>query len=69
MDYFNDLIDGAVTTDVNPLLTQGIDSIKSQCIAYCETSTYEDTFSLKILHNDRELEFSREDNDFIVKVQ
>jgi hypothetical protein len=69
MDYFNDLLDGAINTDINPLLTQGIDSIKSQCIAYCEPSDEEDCFSLKILHNGKELKFERDDDDFLIAVQ
>jgi hypothetical protein len=71
MDYFNDLLDGVITTDINPLLSQGIDSIKSQCTAYCEPSNddNDEVFSLKILHNDKELEFEKSGDCYNIKVQ
>jgi hypothetical protein len=35
-DYFEEIRRGAISTDIDPMLSQGIDSLKAQIIALCE---------------------------------
>ena len=36
MNYFEDIRKGIISTDIDPQLSQGIDSLRAQIIARCE---------------------------------
>lgn len=40
-DYFEEIRRGAIATDIDPMLSQGIDSLKAQIISFCEANKEE----------------------------
>jgi len=40
-DFFEEIRKGAIATNIDPMLSQGIDSLKAQIIAHCETEKSE----------------------------
>lgn len=52
LNYFDDLRQGILSTNVDPQLTQGIDSIKAQILSICQDDDVEDMMELIVLKGD-----------------
>ena len=52
LNFFDDLRQGILSTNVDPQLTQGIESIKAQTLRFCQDNDADDTMELIVLKGD-----------------
>ncbi len=53
LNYFNEIWRGIIITDVDPMLSNGIDSLKAQLLSHCSSSVSSDEVRIVYLSGDR----------------